>query len=71
MSDEHGAPPQAGAREPRGDLALYALAAALLIGLGILLTTPVLNWIAGPALVVAVVTLTPRLGTWWKRGRRR
>ena len=59
----------------RTELAMYAVAAALLIGLGAWLRTPVLNWISGPALVVAVVTLgTPavqRLRGRARRGRSR
>jgi hypothetical protein len=44
----------------RVELAMYGVAAIGLIGLGILLTTPILNWICGPAFVVAVVTLGSR-----------
>ena len=38
----------------------YAVAAVGLVGLGILLRTPILNWISGPAFVVVVVTLIAR-----------
>lgn len=42
------------------DLAVYVVAALTLVGLGMWLTSWVLNWIVGPALIVAiVVTLTP------------
>ncbi len=42
------------------DLAVYLIAALVLIGLGMWLTSWVLNWIVGPALIVTiVVTLTP------------
>ena len=44
------------------DVGVYAFAAVSLIVLGVWLTTPVLNWIVGPAFVVTVVTLlTPRV----------
>jgi hypothetical protein len=44
----------AGYREGRADLVAYALTALTLIGLGILLTTIVLNWIIGPTLAVVL-----------------
>ena len=54
------APVGAGYREGRADLAAYVLAALIYIGLGIALTSIVLNWIVGPTLVVVlVVLLTP------------
>jgi membrane-bound metal-dependent hydrolase YbcI (DUF457 family) len=44
------------------DVGIYAVASLSLIGLGVWLTTPILNWIVGPAWVVAVVSLlTPQL----------
>ena len=44
------------------DAGVYAVAAISLIGLGIWLTTPILNWIVGPAWVVMVVSLlTPQV----------
>jgi hypothetical protein len=42
------------------ELAAYVLTALLLIGLGVWLTSIVLNWIVGPALAIFfVVVLTP------------
>ena len=59
------------ADSPRLEWALYVVAALGLIGLGVWLTTPILNWIVGPAFVVTVVTLgTPaaeRLRRRWQR----
>ena len=43
-----------GYREGRADAVAYALTALTLIGLGILLTTIVLNWIIGPTLAVVL-----------------
>jgi len=42
-------------REGRPELVAYALTVLTLIGLGILLTTVVLNWIVGPTLAVVLV----------------
>lgn len=39
----------------------YTVAMVLFIGGGILLTTPVLNWICGPALIVASVVVVGRV----------
>jgi 4-hydroxybenzoate polyprenyltransferase len=56
----------------RVELAMYGVAVLGLIGFGILLTTPILNWICGPAFVVAVVTLgTPRVERLLARRRAR
>ena len=60
--------------EDWSDVAVYAVAAGSLIGLGVWLTTPILNWIVGPAWVVTVVSLLHRrrcggcaIGDWWRR----
>jgi hypothetical protein len=48
--------------EGRADLAIYVFTWLSLIALGVWLTTPILNWIVGPAYVVTVVSLlTPRV----------
>jgi len=53
--------------EPRTDLIAYGVAVVGLIVLGVFVRTPILNWIIGPAFVVAVVTLLgPRLERWRK-----
>jgi Ca2+/Na+ antiporter len=71
MADEKasGAP----YREGVPDLVAYVLSALLLIGLGIWLGSPILNWIIGPGLAIAfVVLLTPvcrRLHARWTRPR--
>lgn len=40
----------------------YLVAVVILVGGGMLVRTPILNWISGPAIVVvAVAVLTPRL----------
>ena len=44
-------------QEGWADLGVYVFAWGSLICLGVWLTTPILNWIVGPAFVVAVVTL--------------
>ncbi len=47
-------------REGRAELAAYILTVLLLISLGIIFTSVVLNWIIGPTLsVIFVVVLTP------------
>ncbi len=47
-------------REGRPELVAYVLTALSLIGLGIALTSVVLNWIIGPTLaVVLVLVYTP------------
>jgi hypothetical protein len=52
-------------QEGWADVGVYVFAWASLIALGVLLTTPILNWIVGPAYVVTVVlVLTP-----WVRRR--
>jgi hypothetical protein len=51
---EQSPPIGAGYREGRADAVAYALTALTLIGLGILLTTIVLNWIVGPTLAVVL-----------------
>jgi hypothetical protein len=49
-------------REGPADLAIYVFTWLSLIALGAWLTTPILNWIVGPAYVVTVVSLlTPRV----------
>jgi membrane-bound metal-dependent hydrolase YbcI (DUF457 family) len=49
-------------QEGRADLAIYVFTWLSLIALGAWLTTPILNWIVGPAYVVTVVSLvTPRV----------
>ena len=56
----------------RIELVMYGVAAAALIGLGAWLRTPILNWISGPAIVVAVVTLgTPAVERALRRRRPR
>ncbi|MFL6139197.1 MAG: hypothetical protein ACJ74O_15540 [Frankiaceae bacterium] len=56
----------------RIELVMYAVAAAGLIGLGAWLRTPILNWISGPAFVVAVVALgTPAVERLLRRRRPR
>jgi len=37
----------------------YALAATILVVGGAILRTPILNWICGPAIVIATVSLLP------------
>jgi hypothetical protein len=50
-------------REGVGDAVAYGVAAVALIVLGALLRTPILNFLCGPAFVIAVVTLlAPRIG---------
>ena len=44
-------------QEGWADVGVYLFAWMSLIGLGVWLTTPILNWIVGPAFVVAVVTV--------------
>jgi hypothetical protein len=44
-------------RARRIEVGVYVFAALALIVLGIFLTSKILNWIVGPAFVVAVVTL--------------
>ena len=49
-------------RARRIEVGVYLFAAAALIVLGVFLTSKILNWIVGPAFVVAVVTIvTPRV----------
>ena len=48
-------------REGRPELVAYVLTVLSLIGLGILLTTIVLNWIVGPTLAVVLVVVYTRL----------
>lgn len=51
--------------EGREDVLIYAVTAVALVGMGIWLTTPILNWIVGPAFVVAVVSvLTSSVRRW-------
>ena len=60
-------------REPddRIEAVMYAVAAMAIIGLGVWLRTPVLNWIVGPAIVVTLVTLgTPAVGRLARRAKR-
>jgi hypothetical protein len=48
---------------PRGNVSepvASAVAVVGLISLGVVLRTPILNWISGPAFVVTVVTLLAR-----------
>ncbi len=45
----------------RSDRLGYAVGLVLLIGGGILFTTPVLNWICGPALIVVSVVVVGRI----------
>ena len=52
------------ANDDRRDFPLYVVAAVGLLVFGTLLRTPILNWICGPAFVVAVVTLG---GAWRDR----
>ena len=49
------APPDARYVEPRPELWAYLVAAVVLIGGGMLLRTPILNWISGPAIVITCV----------------
>lgn len=56
-------------REGWADVGVYLVASLSLIGLGVWLTTPILNWIVGPAYVVVVVRLlTPRVRRWQPTG---
>jgi hypothetical protein len=49
-------------RARRIEIGVYLFTAAALIVLGVFLTSKILNWIVGPAFVVAVVTIvTPRV----------
>lgn len=43
----------------------YAIAVVILVIGGALLRTPILNWIAGPAIVIGSVAAT----TWWASRR--
>ncbi|MEO6712679.1 MAG: hypothetical protein ABIM89_04530 [Mycobacteriales bacterium] len=48
--------------DPRAEYIAYAIAAVLLVVIGVFVRTPILNWIVGPAFVVTVVVvLTPLL----------
>ncbi len=48
--------------ERRAEMLAYLVAVVILVGGGMLVRTPILNWISGPAIVVvAVAVLTPRL----------
>jgi hypothetical protein len=56
--------------DPRAERIAYAVAVVGLIGIGVVVRTPILNWIVGPAFVVTVVVvLTPLLSR--RRGGRR
>lgn len=44
----------------RAELAGYVLAALILVVGGAIVRTPILNWVAGPVIVVACVMLTTR-----------
>ena len=55
--------------DPRAERIAYAVAIVGLIGIGVFVRTPILNWIVGPAFVVTVVVvLTPLLSR--RRGGR-
>ncbi|MEV1007998.1 hypothetical protein [Streptomyces sp. NPDC049881] len=51
-----------GHRTGRAEAAGYAVAALILVAGGALLTSAVLNWLVGPAIVVACVAVAGRLG---------
>jgi hypothetical protein len=52
---------EGGAARGPSDVLGYTIAAILFIGGGIAFTTPVLNWICGPALIVATVVAVGRI----------
>ena len=56
--DDRDAP---GDRPAPSDRLGYTVAMVLFIGGGIALTTPVLNWICGPALIVICVVVVGRI----------
>lgn len=60
-----GAPRGTGRAETAG----YAAAVVIIIGGGALLTTPILNWLVGPAITVVCVWAAGRLAE--RRNRRR
>jgi hypothetical protein len=69
VQDDAAPPPIGeGYREGRPELVAYLLTALTYIGLGIALTSIVLNWIVGPTLIVALVlAFTPlcrRVQSW-------
>ena len=45
----------------RSDLPGYIVAVVILVGAGSVLRTPILNWISGPAIVIASVVLVGQL----------
>ncbi|MDQ6909635.1 MAG: hypothetical protein M3Z84_02440 [Actinomycetota bacterium] len=48
--------------ERKAELISYGVACVILVVGGAIFRTPILNWIIGPAIVIATVTLlTPRL----------
>lgn len=49
------APPEARYVEPRSERWAYVVAVVVLVGGGMLLRTPILNWICGPAIVITCV----------------
>ena len=49
--------------ERRAERIAYVVAVVILVVGGALLRTPILNWISGPAIVVACVALIPPLLT--------
>jgi protein-S-isoprenylcysteine O-methyltransferase Ste14 len=44
-------------KETRADAVAYAVAVVILVVGGAVFRTPILNWLSGPAIVVAVVAL--------------
>jgi hypothetical protein len=56
---------------PLDELAGYVLAVILIIGIGAFFLGPIVNWIFGPATVIASVALTKAIGRWRRRARTR
>jgi hypothetical protein len=52
---------------PADELAGYVLAVVLIVVVGALFLGPIVNWIFGPATVIASVSLTKAIGRWLKR----
>jgi len=62
-------PPIAIEGSRRAEAGLYALAAVLYIGLGVMARTVVLNWIVGPLFPFLVVYFVPRRIRLWRARR--
>lgn len=57
MNAPNGADGEDPYAEPRGEYLAYGVAIAILVGFGMLLRTPILNWISGPSIVIATVSI--------------